>query len=159
MQCTIIGSLFQTMQSMQHAEKEPRTYGTGQPLHRAELSLLETIARHPDAKATALSHLLGVTRGALTQMGSRLMEKGLVERFSRPDNKKEKFYRLTGAGADALAAHEAFHAEANRRMCAFLRGLTEAEKRVILEFLDKVDDALPITRFDCHHPGAETPCI
>ena len=80
LQCTIIGSLFQTLQSLLEAEKEPKDYGTGGPLHRAELLLLDAIHRHPDANATELSQCLGCTRSALTQMSTRLLKKGLIER-------------------------------------------------------------------------------
>lgn len=121
--------------------------------------MLDAIHRHPDANATELSQALGVTRSALTQMGARLVEKELVERYARPDNKKEKYFRRTALGDATWDAHQACHAEANQEMCAFLRSLTADEKRLILKFLGKVESAMPITRFDCQCHEDKKPCI
>lgn len=156
MQCTIIDSLFQTLRSLLDAEKDPRDYGTGQPLYKAEIRLLEAIHRYPEAKATDLAQQLGITRGALTQMSNRLAEKALVERFTLPENKKEKYLRLTGRGEAAWKAHQSFHSDANAELCEFFRSLSREEKHLILEFLGKVEDAAPIARCDCQLPKAET---
>lgn len=157
MQCQIVSVLFQTLRSLLEAEKQPRDYGTG-PLYRSELALLERVRRSPGINAAELSRGLRVTRPAITQMGGRLEEKGLIERFSKPENKKEKYYRLTELGEATWQAHAAHHAAANQEMCAFLRGLDDGEKQVILQFLTKAGEALPISNFDCTCQDTQDAC-
>lgn len=151
MYCQVINRFFSAMAALAEAEKAPRDYGTGHLLYRSEMSFIEAISSRPDPSAIELSELLGVTRGAVTQMGGKLEEKGFIEKYSRPDNKKEKHYRLTDSGRELVGAHRQYHEMANSRMCEYLCSLGDEKKEVIAEFLDKLTETAPISDFECYN--------
>lgn len=154
MQCTIVNSLFDVLRSMMETEKEAKDYGTGHLLYHSEMKFLEMVYRNPEANAIELSEALKVTRGAITQMGKRMEDRGFVLRFSKPDNRKEKYYRLTDLGKTLRQAHQQYHAKANEQMCQYLRSLTQEELALIMQFLGKLSELMPLCAFDCIHPDA-----
>lgn len=157
MQCRVVGMLFDVVEALQDAERAPKDYGTGHMLYRSELSFLMEVSGRPNLNSIELSKRLNVTRGAITQLGNRLEGKGYIERYARPDNKKEKFYKLTALGQSVCVEHEKHHAQANARLREYLCSLSEAETDTIMEFLGRVSDSVPISIFDCAHKKTE-PC-
>ena len=158
MQCKLVGKLFEVVNAIISSEKVPRDYGTGHLLYHSELHFIEIVSRNPETNAIALSEIMNVTRGAVTQTSNKLEKKGVIERYSKPDNKKEKYYRLTELGNTLRKAHLKHHADANGQMCEYLRSLNDAEKEVIVQFLDRVSDAMPICVFDCTHQDGDRAC-
>ncbi|WP_225353112.1 MarR family transcriptional regulator [Secundilactobacillus paracollinoides] len=61
----------------------------------AEVHTIEFIGNHPDANVTIIANAMYVTRGAVSKMTRRLMKNALIERYQKPDNKKEIYFRLT----------------------------------------------------------------
>lgn len=148
MRCQIINQLFSMMQTLAEREKTPRQYGDGLALYHAEVNFLEAVFRHPQANALALSKIMRITPGAVTQVGNRLVEKGLLQKESRHGNKKEKYYALTQGGEAVRQGHIAHHFQANREICAYLSTLQQQEIDVITAFLQTASQ-LPISEFDC----------
>lgn len=153
MQCQLIEALFDVIGAFRQEEGLPRDYGGGVLLHHAELRLLDAVAGHPEQSASALAGRLGVTRGALTQTARRMMDKGLIEQYAPPRNRKVKYHRLTTAGEEARRGHARHHAGANERMRAYLRGLSPAEKQGLLTFLKTLKGCMPICLYECDGTG------
>ncbi|WP_300544488.1 MarR family transcriptional regulator [Maricaulis sp.] len=101
--------VFHRLMMRAHAiDAEPRTFGTGHVLHRAEIHTIQAIGRGDGMIMKDVAEALGVTRGAVSQMAAKLEAKGLVER--RPGaNKKEIVLALTETGWRGYQAHEDFH--------------------------------------------------
>lgn len=150
MECSMIHKYFQTVETLLQADKVPKDYGTGDVLTRADLRFLQEVFRTPDSNAVALSRQLGITRGAVTQTGNRLEERGFLERYAQQGNKKERYYRLTPAGEAVRVAHKKYHDEANRQICQYLRTLSLKDKETISAFLDKLAE-LPVCEFECYY--------
>jgi DNA-binding MarR family transcriptional regulator len=81
--------------------------GCDRPLFKAELHFLKCVREHPEANLARLASILGVTRGAVSQMLARLEKKTLVARTRR--NRKEFAIALTPAGETVYREHEEFH--------------------------------------------------
>lgn len=158
MQCGVAQTILGAIGSLMEAEKTPRDYGTGHTLYHAEVKFLQLVQEHGGVNAGALSEIMGVTNGAVTQMGNRLIEKGLVERYTLAGNRKEKHYRLTEAGGLAREGHQAFHAEANRRLCKYLCSLKKGEAETIMRFLTMLGETMPICAFSCGHAEHSARC-
>ncbi|MBC6498231.1 MarR family transcriptional regulator [Weissella confusa] len=61
-----------------------------------EVETLEFIANHPDdANVTKLAEYSDMTRGAITKITNKMIEKGLVTDYKKPENKKERYFTLT----------------------------------------------------------------
>lgn len=152
MQCEIVGKYFSVMNQILDKRKSPMDYGSGRDLYHAELVFLEQVHLNPHSNAQQLSELLGVTRGAITQLGNKLEKKELVCRYTTAGNKKEKYYALTELGIEVCRRREAYHQDANLEMCSYLSSLRSQDRELILEFLEKLR-YLPINDFECNSPG------
>ncbi|WP_100066091.1 MarR family winged helix-turn-helix transcriptional regulator [Miniphocaeibacter massiliensis] len=148
MQCEIIDKFFITFDKILENDKLPKDYGLGVLLHNSELNFLYTINQNPDANVKDLSNILNITKGAVTQFGNKLENKGLILRYFKNGNKKEKFFKLTELGESISIKHISFRNDANRKVCSYLSTLSVHERETISKFLDKIS-MLPISRFEC----------
>lgn len=148
MQCKIVKRYFASISALMDEEKKPRTYGTSHLLYHSEINLIDSIYRHQECNAMTLSQVMEITRGAVTQIGNQLEEKGLITRYLKSGNKKEKYYRLTELGDKIRQGHEQYHREANENICMYLSTLGESDVKLIMEFLDRIS-TLSISDFEC----------
>ena len=59
-------------------EEMPFTYGDGIRLTQREIHVIDTIGTNPDINMTQLAEMHGITKGAVSQMIYRLLDKGYV---------------------------------------------------------------------------------
>ena len=136
MNCQVVGKLFDVLRDMSGAES-------------SDISFLKTVSGTDEINAVEISHRMNVTRSAVTQMSNKLEDRGLIEKYAKPDNKKEKYIRLTREGERTLAEYEKQHEEANERMCNYLSGLSNDERDTLIGFLDNLEKCMPISNFEC----------
>ena len=87
----------------------PRDFGTGVPLYKTEIHTIRTIGENSGINVTRLAEQMGVTKGAVSQTISKLVNKKLVGRKHAPDNAKEILLELTDLGWTGFHNHEQFH--------------------------------------------------
>lgn len=63
------------------------------------------------------------------------MEKGLIESYQKPDNKKEIYFRLTEQGDVIYNIHEELHQEFRERDQAVFEQVTEEQFDAMLRFI------------------------
>lgn len=136
MHCQVVGKLFDVLKDMEGTES-------------SDISFMKNVSGAGEINAVELSKYMNVTRSAVTQMSNKLEDRGLIEKYSKPDNKKEKYLRLTEAGNKTLAEYEKQHEEANDKMCSYLSGLSNEERDTLLKFLDNLQQCMPISNFEC----------
>ena len=93
-------------------EKMPRRFGTDETVSSAEMHLIELIGENEGLSVTELAGLKGVTKGAVSQIITKLVKKGLVRKTYAPGNAKEVVPELTELGQVGFRNHEKFHMEA-----------------------------------------------
>lgn len=150
MQCSIVENFFDMLQCILDEQRTPKDYGAGIVLYHSEVDLLEKIDRFPECNVSRLSHICGVTKSAITQMTGKLGEKGLVEKYSPPKNKKEKYFRLTEKGMEIRKGHEDYHRQSNAEIQGYLCALGPEQKQVVNEFMEKVKKCTPFCVFKCN---------
>lgn len=148
MHCKMVNKLFMMIKSFAECEKLPNDYGTGIKLYHGEINLLEIIYKNPEVTPVELSRMMGITRGAVTQLGNRLIEKGIIEKQCLEGNKKSKRYAMTALGVKVHKSYRAYHEQANREVCEYLSTLDKHETKTISQFLDKIS-TLHISEFEC----------
>lgn len=151
MQCKMVHAFFELTDNLMKEQKTPRDYGTGHLLYHSEMDLLDKISRFPGKNVSELSVILNVTKSAVTQNCSKLLEKGLIEKYSEDKNKKEKYFHLTDIGETARNEHMAYHEKSNREMCNYFSSLTDEEKEIIFGFLNKLKELTPFCVFSCNN--------
>jgi DNA-binding MarR family transcriptional regulator len=111
-------------------------YGAGIPLYHSEIHLLKIIREHEGAKASEIAAYMNITNGAVSQGTKKLLDKGLVEDYKLPGNRKEVFFRLTPLGEKAYHGHEKHHSKIEAPFLGFLADLSEKELQTINNFLE-----------------------
>ncbi|MBN2734633.1 MAG: MarR family transcriptional regulator [Methanomicrobiaceae archaeon] len=121
-------------------ERSPKDFGTGDLLHCSEIHTIMTIGKNPGINITGLSEILGISKSAISQMVTKLVQKGLVEKYREADNKKEMRLSLTPQGNIAYIGHEHHHAKIYAGMHKRLGILERSEYELLLRFLSAVED-------------------
>ncbi|MED1420640.1 MarR family transcriptional regulator [Bacillus smithii] len=103
----------------------------------SEVHCIEYIGRNVDSNVTKLAESLYMTRGAISKMTKKLIEKGLIESYQKPDNKKEIYFRLTEKGKEIYKIHEELHKEFRERDKAVFEQVTEEQFDSMLSFVEK----------------------
>lgn len=130
------------LNKMDADERCPKDFGSGDLLHCSEIHTIMMIGKNKDITPTTLSLLLGISRSAISQMISRLVQKNLVEKHRDPDNDKEILLRLSPRGTIAYLGHEQHHAKIYARMHRNLGDLTDEQFALILRFLSAMEETI-----------------
>jgi DNA-binding MarR family transcriptional regulator len=123
-------------------QKRPRRYGLEELLYPAEMHLITLIGSFPEAGVTELARKGGVTKGAVSQTAQKLAQKGLITKEEDPENGTRVIFRLTNKGKVAFYSHERMHEETDRKLFAFLRKLRSAEFKLLVRFLDLLEQGI-----------------
>ncbi|MDP4093105.1 MAG: MarR family transcriptional regulator [Bacillota bacterium] len=103
----------------------------------SEVHCIEYIERNRDSNVTKLAESFYVTRGAISKITKKLMRKGIIESYQKPDNKKEIYFRLTEQGKEVYKIHEELHKEFRERDKAIFEQVTEEQFNTMLDFVEK----------------------
>lgn len=112
------------------------------PLNTAALHLIDLIGRHPDYNLTQLATTLGNTKGAVSQLASKLVAKNLISRRQTPGNEKVVTFALTAAGRQVFAGHQQLHAQLYQQLETILATFSPAERAKLKQALAAIDDCL-----------------
>ncbi|WP_152392970.1 MarR family transcriptional regulator [Paenibacillus guangzhouensis] len=103
-----------------------------------EVHCIDLIEKMQDPNVSKLARSFQVTRGAISKVTKRLIEMGAIERYQRPENKKEIYFRLTDIGRDIYKEHEMMHETRIERDSSFFSPLSEVEKDQMIQMLHKI---------------------
>jgi len=96
----IMGLFLRIVRTYNSMEKLPAKHGSKHELYHSERHILDVIGDNPAMNVSELAAVIGVTKGAISQVVRKLESKGLVQRFKKSTNDKEVFIELTKAGRD-----------------------------------------------------------
>jgi DNA-binding MarR family transcriptional regulator len=139
---TLITKLYRPVNLMIGEMETPWLYGVDFPLHHAEVHMLETIKVNEGANVGELAQRLGMTSGAVSQVTRKLLDKGLIEAYKKPGNRKEVFSRPTALGEQVCEGHLKHHENMLAVLCEFMSRLNEKETQVIFDFLDALSESI-----------------
>jgi DNA-binding MarR family transcriptional regulator len=103
----------------------------------SEVHCIEYIGRTADSNVTKLAESFYMTRGAISKMTKKLIKKGVLESYQRPDNKKEIYFRLTEKGKAVYSIHEELHKGFQERDKAVFEQVTEEQLDSMLRLVEK----------------------
>ena len=108
----------------------------------SEIHCIEYIGRNVNSNVTKLAESFYVTRGAVSKLTKKLIKKGIIESYQKPDNKKEIYFRLTSQGKAINKVHEELHKEFQERDKAVFEQVTDEQFDTILSFVEKYSSHL-----------------
>ncbi len=103
----------------------------------SEVHYIEYIGKNGDSNVTKLAESFYMTRGAISKISKKLIKKGIIESYQKPDNKKEIYFRLTEQGKVINKIHEELHKEFRERDKAVFEQVTEEQYDIMLSFAEK----------------------
>ena len=103
----------------------------------SEVHCIEYIGRNVDSNVTKLAESFYMTRGALSKIAKKLIKKGIIESYQKPDNQKEIYFSLTPQGKVIYQIHEELHKEFQERDKAVFDQVTEEQFDIMLSFVEK----------------------
>ncbi|MDO3409780.1 MarR family transcriptional regulator [Saccharibacillus sp. CPCC 101409] len=103
----------------------------------SEVHCIEYIHQITDPNVTKLAESLYMTSGAISKLTRKMMQKGLIESYRKPENKKEIYFRLTEQGKSVYEIHEELHNEFRERDKAIFEQVTDAQFDSMLMFIQK----------------------
>ncbi len=124
------------------AENRKRCYGTDTVLTRKEIHTIYAIGKNSGINVTQLAKLQGVTKGAVSQMIYKLVEKGYVKKSVSMNSDSEVMLELTTAGCVAYEAHNQFHKETQEDFFLLLKNMPEETYQQMLEILIAFEKSL-----------------
>lgn len=114
-------------------EKIPSNYGIGKPLQMSETQFIQAVGRNPGINVTGLASTIGVTKGAISQMTQKLVEKGLVKKDKNSENNKEVLLILTETGKEVFQQSENAYYELFSKMGKQIDNLTVDQVNIVME--------------------------
>ncbi|MCH3965129.1 MAG: MarR family transcriptional regulator [Clostridium sp.] len=103
----------------------------------SEIHCIAYIGEDEASNVTKLAESFGMTRGAISKLTKKLIKKGLIESYQKPNNNKEVYFKLTEQGKVIYDVHEEIHREFTDRDQPFFEQVTEEQLDVILDFAEK----------------------
>lgn len=135
----LVSTLINTVLNL---EKSRTFVVRGRRIYPSEVHLLLLLADQPAANATELARMLGLTKGAVSQTITRLVEKGLLTKTRDPASKNALALSFTTQGDETAAYFRDKTAQMQARVARHTAALGEDERRAIGEFLARLSEAL-----------------
>ena len=137
----MISKMLRIVNKLSRVEKQPIVLDNGQVLSTKEIHTIQVVGENKIINVTEVGAHFGVTKGAASQMISRLVSKGFIAKVVSSHSNKEYELSLTGKGKIAFDAHERYHGKELRELIKHLKQF-ELDQLMISE---QVFDALEIT--------------
>ena len=134
--------LLNVMLKLEEAQERLHRYGTDTPLFAAEIHMIKCVKENPNRHMTALAEVLGVTRGAVSQIAMKLEGKGMLVKERDEDSSLRRILRVTPEGERAYLFHERLHAKFDRLVEGLLADASERDRDFLRDFLGALDAAL-----------------
>ncbi len=128
---TLMEKLLWLIEEYVQIAASPKTYGTDMQFHRLDIHLIDSIGAVEEINVTELARRHSITKSAVSQAVKKLEKRGLVERYQRPDNKKEYLFQLTEPGKTAFRAHREYHREVEGFVLNELAAFSEIEAEAV----------------------------
>lgn len=125
-------------------DSKTRYYGTDQPLYKAEIHMIKSIRENEGIHVTGLADILGVTKGAVSQIIQKLERKGMIVKDTDPRNLSRLLLKLTPKGETAYLRHEELHQQFDALFHAALENATEENKTFLYGFLNSLDEKIDV---------------
>lgn len=119
-------------------DKRTRYYGTDVPIFYSEIHVIMAVAEHPGIHVGGLAGILGVTKGAVSEILKKLERKGLVRKETDHLNLSKYSLNLTEKGEKAHANHMYYHSVLNSMVENELKDADEHELEFLSDFLSSL---------------------
>jgi DNA-binding MarR family transcriptional regulator len=108
----------------------------------SEVHCIEYLGKNTDSNVTRLAESFYMTTGAISKLTKKLIKKGVIESYKKPDNKKEIYFRLTKEGQKIFNVHEELHKEFQERDKSVFDKMSKEQYDSMISFMDSYSSHL-----------------
>lgn len=101
----------------------------------SEIHVIQAVGNLETPNVTAIADYLKLTKGAVSKITRKLMSKGVLASYAKPDNKQKIFFRLTSSGRVLFDEHDRRHQLWLKRDRQFLQQYPPEQLAGISEFM------------------------
>lgn len=139
----VYNQLVKLMNRINENDKKPRDFGTGKILYTSEIHLIDAVGLGEGYNGSVLSEKMGVTNGAVTQITSKLLTKGMIRKVKKTGNNKEVYIQLTELGKVAYANHLELHRVLREKISQATEQMSNEQRVGLMNFLTVVEKNIP----------------
>ena len=132
----LIRLTFRVINKFQAVEKIAQRFGTEEELYPREIHTIQAIGRYPGINITDLASRLGITKGTISPIVTKLAIKRFVSKSKGLENNKEVILRLTPKGEVAYHAHEMIEQQIHSKLFEILEKASSGNLNFLREFLN-----------------------
>ena len=123
---------------------EGQDYGTGDMINMVAVHTLTAIEENPGITITELAAMWNRTKGAISQIATKLEKRGFIERRKEPGNGKHVFLFPTDKGVQLSNCHKRYDAIVTSKTMDDLMkaGCTESEIDAFFKVIEKYNELL-----------------
>lgn len=122
--------------------KTAKQYGTEDMLYSAEVHMVEIIGSYEEITTTNLAKTLGITKGAVSQITHKLLEKNLIVKIPSAEKNNEILISLTNKGRIVYSYHQNMHTKMLEKIDSILCDLSDEGKVAIEKMISVIDESL-----------------
>ena len=130
---------YRLMNKYNQKTKNPKQYGTDDLLYASEVHMIEVIGIYESITTTKLAEHMGITKGAVSQTTSKLLQKDLILKTASKERSNEVFITLTEKGRKVLDGHHKMHEKMSARVNEVLVKMSEESKNDMIALFDAFD--------------------
>lgn len=105
-----------------------------------EVHAIDYIGDTKNPNVTKITEFLKITKGGVTKITKKLMDKSYIESYQIEGNKKEKYFKLTEEGRKIFLKHKLIHEESVNRDKLIFDKFDDYENKIISRFLNELID-------------------
>ena len=117
-----------------------RKYLGENKMYLRELHFLTISGENQDMTMTEISDSMGISQGAVSQIAKRLLNKGLIEKVKREDNRRITQIVLTEEGKRLFEQYKRFDEERHNEVDLYFQEFSEEDFETIIRYERLVRD-------------------
>lgn len=122
--------------------KTAKHYGTEDLLYSAEVHMIEIIGSYGSITTTKLAQVLGITKGAVSQVTRKLSDKNMIIKEPSKEKNNEVLISLTEKGQTVFEYHQNMHKEMLVKLDFILNDLPEESKKAMDRMIRVIEESL-----------------
>lgn len=112
----IMRMLLRVINKFHALDKTPRDFGTGEKMYMPEIHTIDAIGKTPGMNITEVAEKMGVTKGTISPLVSKLARRKYVTKYKGGDSNRDILLKLTTKGQIAYHGHEMFHLKMHAKL-------------------------------------------
>ncbi|ACA44207.1 TPA: MarR family transcriptional regulator [Clostridium botulinum] len=108
----------------------------------SEIHCIDFIGKIENPNVTKISENMNMTRGAISKICKKLLNNKLIDKYKKPENDKEIYFKLTKSGEELYKCHEIKHKKWEERNNNFFKNVDREEQEIVASFLKKFNNFL-----------------